>query len=94
MGLIEFLLGITDMASKNRKITPELRDWAHEGRLGGKLGAHGTKEKKWADKDDADEVMEFARWFFRYVYVLPKQLADKKAEVVPPSKETTSQETA
>ncbi len=71
---------IDDLETK-RKITPELKEWAHEGRLGGKLGAHGTKQKKWADKEDAEEVLEFCRWFFRYVYVLPKQLAERKARV-------------
>jgi len=75
---------IDDLEGK-RKITPELKEWAHEARLGGKLGAHGTKQKKWADKEDAEEVLEFCRWFFRYVYVLPKQLADRKAKVAPQS---------
>ena len=63
------------------RITPELKEWAHEGRIGGNLGAHGTKQKKWANKDDAEEVLEFCRWFFRYVYVLPKQLAERKVKV-------------
>ena len=72
-----------DNLEDQRKITPELKSWAHESRLGGKLGAHGTKQKKWADKDDADEVLEFSRWFFRYVYVLPKQLADRKQKLAP-----------
>ena len=71
---------IDDLETK-RKITPELKEWAHEARLGGKLGAHGMKQKKWADKEDAEEVLEFCRWFFRYVYVLPKQLAERKAKV-------------
>lgn len=73
---------IDDLES-NGKITPALKEWAHEGRLGGNLGAYGTKQKKWADKEDADEVLEFCRWFFRYVYVLPKQLADRRAKVAP-----------
>ena len=67
------------------KITPELKEGAQEGRLGGNLGAHGTKEKKWADKEDAEEVLEFCKWFFRYVYVLPKQLAERRAKVAPQS---------
>lgn len=83
---------IDDLESK-RKITPELKEWAHEGRLGGKLGAHGIKGKKWADKDDAEEVLEFSRWFLRYVYVLPKQLAERKAKVAPSGNESTGQET-
>ncbi|MBA7644963.1 hypothetical protein ES703_52714 [subsurface metagenome] len=77
---------IDDLESK-RRITPELKAWAHETRLGGKLGAHGTKQKKWAEKDDAEEVLEFCRWFFRYIYVLPKQLEERKARLAPPSTE-------
>ena len=38
---------IEDLAN-NHRITPDLRDWANEGRLGGNLGAHGSKAKKWA----------------------------------------------
>ena len=83
-----------DNLESQRKITPELKAWAHESRLGGKLGAHGTKQKKWADKDDAEEVLEFSRWFFRYVYVLPRQLADRKAKVTPSGDEPTGQEAA
>jgi len=83
-----------DNLESQRRITPELKEWAHEGRLGGKLGAHGLEQKRWADKDDAEEVLEFSRWFLRYVYVLPQQLADRKAKFTPSSDEPTSQETA
>ena len=83
-----------DNLESQRKITPELKAWAHESRLGGKLGAHGTKQKKWADKNDAEEVLEFSRWFFRYVYVLPRQLADRKEKVAPSGDEPTGQEAA
>jgi hypothetical protein len=68
---------IDDLEAK-RKITPELKEWAHEGRVGGKLGAHGIGEKKWADQNDAEEITEFCRWFLRYLYVLPNQLANRK----------------
>lgn len=81
-----------DNLESQRRITPELKAWAHESRLGGKLGAHGTEHKKWADKDDAEEVLEFSRWFFRYVYVLPRQLADRKEAVAPSTNQAASQE--
>ncbi|MGB5925040.1 MAG: DUF4145 domain-containing protein [Dehalococcoidia bacterium] len=83
-----------DTLENQRRITPELKAWAHESRLGGKLGAHGTKEKRWADKDDAEELLEFSRWFFRYVYVLPRQLADRKERFAPSGSEPTGQEAA
>ena len=62
-------------------ITPDLRAWAHEGRLGGKLGAHGGTEKQWNTELDAEEIVEFATWFFRYVFILPQQLAERKERV-------------
>ncbi len=36
---------IEDLAKQN-KITPDLQEWVHEGRLAGKLGAHGRKRKQ------------------------------------------------
>jgi hypothetical protein len=71
---------IDDLASKGR-ITPDLRDWAHEARLGGKLGAHGEDDKKWNTQSDAEELVEFSKWFFRYVYILPKQLDARRSRL-------------
>lgn len=68
---------IENLADAGR-ITPDLKEWAHEGRLGGNLGAHGDKDRKWSDKADAEEIVEFAKWFFRYVYILPRQLAQRR----------------
>ena len=70
-----------DDLDKARKITPDLKAWAHETRLGGNLGAHGSTAKKWADKEDAEEILEFAKWFMQYTYVLPAQLAERRARV-------------
>jgi len=39
------------------------------------------------EKDDAEEVLEFSRWFLRYVYVLLKQLEDRKARLSSPATE-------
>ena len=74
---------IDDLATVH-KITPDLKDWAHETRLGGNLGAHGSKTKKFADEEDAKEILEFSTWFLRYVYVLPAQLAARRAKVSAP----------
>lgn len=67
--------------AKEHRITPDLRDWAHEARLGGKLGAHGGTEKQWNTQQDAEEIVEFATWFFRYVFILPQQLAERRGRV-------------
>lgn len=72
---------IEDLAETHR-ITPELAQWAHTGRLAANLARHGARrpddEKKWNDETDAREIVEFSRWFFRYVYVLPSQLAERR----------------
>lgn len=89
----ETLFAQIDNLEVERKITPDLKNWAHEGRLAGNLGAHGDKQKKWADEIDAKEAFEFCQWFFRYVYVLPKQLAERKAKVsLPTGPENTYEE--
>lgn len=64
----------------NHIITRELGEWAHEGRLAGKLGAHGREQQKWNTERDATEIVEFAKWFFRYLFVLPKQLAERREQ--------------
>ena len=74
---------IENLAASDR-ITSALKDWAHEGRLGGNLGAHGSKQKNWADDEDAGEILEFTKWFMRYAYVLPAQLAERRRKVSGP----------
>ena len=74
-------------------ITPDLRAWAHEGRIAGKLGAHGTKRQKWNTERDAAEIVEFAKWFFRYVFILPKQLQQRKMEAEAKSDTTPPEHT-
>lgn len=85
---------IEDLAKQNR-ITPDLQEWAHEGRLAGKLGAHGTEEeaKKWNDEPDAEEIVEFCKWFFRYVYILPKQLEQRRERLAKGAKLAEEAET-
>ena len=77
-------------------ITPDLGEWAHEGRMAGKLGAHGGEQKKWNTERDAAEIMGFANWFFRYVFILPKQLAErrKQAATLPDEPKEQSEQTA
>ena len=75
---------IENLADTHR-ITPELGEWANTGRLAANLSRHGAEkeqeEKKWNDESDAREIVEYSRWFFRYVYVLPKQLTARKARL-------------
>ena len=69
----------------SQTITPALKEWADQSRIGGKLAAHGTggdewgqPEKDWADKDDADQVLEFCRSFFEYAYVMKARLDQRR----------------
>jgi hypothetical protein len=70
-----------DDLEKKSVITPQMKSWTHEARMQQKLGAPGTKDKKWATRKDAEEVLEFCKWLFRYAYVLPKQLGDVKEKI-------------
>ncbi len=78
--------------AETHRITPDLSEWAHTGRLAANLGRHGAEkeqgEKKWNDENDAKEIVEFSRWFFQYVYLLPKQLAERRGRVSPQAHST------
>ncbi|MEX0786460.1 MAG: DUF4145 domain-containing protein [Dehalococcoidia bacterium] len=75
---------LENLAATNQ-ITVQLSEWAHTGRLAANLGRHGAEkrqeERKWNNETDAQEIVEFAKWFFRYVYILPKQLQARKARL-------------
>lgn len=59
----------------DNKLPPSIGDWAEEGRIGRNLASHGgDRSDFWADERDATAMLEFTKWIFRYVFVLPKQL--------------------
>jgi len=69
----------------NHKITPDLRDWADQARIGGRLAAHGIggdewgqPEKQWGDQMDATEVIEFCKSFFEYSYLMRERLKKRR----------------
>ena len=68
---------IDNLVARN-KLTHDLRDWARTGRLASNLGANGLGAKKWSDRLDAEELVEFCKWFFRYVYVFPEQIGEQR----------------
>ncbi|MCH7698094.1 MAG: DUF4145 domain-containing protein [Chloroflexi bacterium] len=86
------LFGRIEALAADHQITPALAEWAHESRLARNLGAHGDQEeadeKKWNDETDAREIVEFCRWFFRYVYVLPAQLALRRERLAAQESDT------
>ncbi len=69
----------------NHIIIPDLRDWADQARIGGKLAAHGKggdewgqPDKEWGEQTDADQVIEFCKSFFDYAYVMKARLAKQR----------------
>ena len=69
------------------KITPALKDWADQARIGGKLSAHGTggdewgqPEKDWAESQDAQEVIDFCTSFFEYAFVMKARLDKRRGQ--------------
>ena len=83
---------IDDLFAKG-KITEPLKDFAHEVRLTGNLGAHpGDDSENKTDlldvddledvtKRDADDIILFTREYLHHVYVMPAKL---KAQRTPP----------
>ena len=67
------------------RITPDLKDWADQARIGGKLAAHGTggdewgePDKEWGDQEDAQTVIEFLQSFLEYSFVMKQRLANRR----------------
>jgi hypothetical protein len=57
-------------AAKNL-LTPDLKDWAHQVRLGGNDAAHDEDPYT---QEEAEELLSFADLYLTYVYSLPGRL--------------------
>ncbi len=68
---------IDDLAAKH-VIPPALQDWAHELRDGGNLVAH-PEPGKTVDIQDAEELIALADSIFDYLYVIPAEVARRRA---------------
>ena len=86
---------------EERVITPQLREWADQSRIGGKIAAHGTggdewgdPDKIWGNMDDAEIVIGYLKGFFDYVYVFEEQMKQrmKKHKLPASQSETDSNE--
>lgn len=78
---------IDDLA-KQGKITESLKDFAHEVRLTGNVGAHPDKDGLGdVAETDAEDIIAFTREYFHHVYVMPAKL---KARKEPPEVEAKS----
>ncbi len=65
-----------EAVAANGLLTPQLREWAHELRLGGADAAHDLDPFTQAE---ADELFEFAELYLTYVYTLPMRLKERRA---------------
>lgn len=71
---------IENLASKHI-ITPELKDWAHEIRSLGNIGAHPEEDGlDEVSKEDAKDIINFASEFLKYSYVMPSEVAKRRAK--------------
>jgi predicted RNA-binding Zn-ribbon protein involved in translation (DUF1610 family) len=70
---------INALASANR-LTPDLKDWAHQLRIGGNDAAHDAAP---FTQEEADELLDFAELYLTYVYTLPERLKKRRAKKTP-----------
>jgi hypothetical protein len=62
---------------RNGRITSPLKDFAHEIRLTGNVGAHPDDLKDVKESDAAD-IVAFTREYLHHVYVMPAKLASRR----------------
>ncbi|MDH5449058.1 MAG: DUF4145 domain-containing protein [Candidatus Bathyarchaeota archaeon] len=64
----------------NQIITKDIRDWAHEIRLTGNIGAHPDDDGlEDIQPDNAEELLKFMEEYLNYVYIMPAKVAAKRA---------------
>jgi hypothetical protein len=65
---------IDALAAKNA-LTPDLKDWAHQVRLGGNDAAHDEEPYT---REEAVELLDFVELYLTYVYTLPGRLKERR----------------
>jgi hypothetical protein len=72
-----------DWLDDQRKITPQMREMAHEIRLSGNDGAHPGKDGlQDVGKDQAEAVLAFLEDFLRHLYQMPARLDRARSKAV------------
>ena len=62
-------------------ITKDIKDWAHEIRLTGNIGAHPDKDGlEDVTEEDAKELIDFMEEYLNYVYIMPSKVERKRAK--------------
>jgi hypothetical protein len=76
---------IDELNKKNPdRFTNDIKDWAHSIRIFGNWGAHPDKDGlKDVNKEIAMELLEFMKSYFRYVYQMPKKVAEARQKQNP-----------
>lgn len=67
--------GCIDAVATKGIITRDLKEWAHQIRLGGNEAAHAEAPY---EKEEAEDLLSFTELYLTYVYTLPGQLAARK----------------
>lgn len=77
----ERLANQIDELFEKQIITKDIRDWAHEIRLTGNIGAHPDEDGlENITRADAAELIKFMEEYLNYVYVMPAKVAEKRAK--------------
>lgn len=70
-----------DELYNQQMITKSIKDWAHEIRLTGNIGAHPNKDcLENVTKEDAKELINFVEEYLNYVYVMPSKVAARRVK--------------
>jgi len=64
-----------DALAAKGALTGDLKDWAHQVRLGGNEAAHDEEPYS---KEEAEELLGFAELYLTYVYTLPGRLKERR----------------
>lgn len=79
----------------NRTITPKLKEWADQARIGGRIAAHGEGGGEWGDPskiwgtlEDAKVVIEYLQSFFEYAYLIEHRLGGTLKKQIQPASQS------
>ncbi len=75
-----------DILVQQKILPPVIGEWAQEVRAVRVLSEHGDAGKDWwATQQEATEALEFTKWVFRYVFVLPAQIRIRRERLKQPA---------
>lgn len=75
------LIDQIDELFDNDVITGDIKDWAHEIRLAGNIGAHPDKDGlNDVTAQDAKEMIDFMEEYLNYVYIMPSKVEEKRVK--------------